>query len=565
MPLATNFRRDLAGKVYSLSQYAALQPVADKNYDVAKMNERFIKLNNAVRVCFDAIADIASRDSSFLPSFFQGFVNPVYVKSQAYTDKSMYKLINGFNTNGTPVTFPEERIVYSYPDVGDITTEDYEYLLFKNGELMDSTLYAVDNSAFGMKAYVKSSAVANNDVITLAVHRVFNRSYQMWKYVFSAAANGLDTIIDVSANFPSFYDVRYLKLAVRKSTDADYDLIDPSKYSIVYDSANQKARVVVNSAVAFAKFDTLIIYDCTSFWKTTITGTNSSGGDAPIPKVPLTQTIASTGENVPVGVLLYRDLDIWLNGRHLIPGKHFVISPGYQENSNRWSIDFLISVPNGTTYRLDIIKNVPFSDTETVYVVKDALDSKGIEYVSDSKYPVLPGLGEMYINGRFIDPMNITAAHKQVLVVNNVKETKDFFFKMSPPVTVITSGMLSEHMNRVTEFDQTVEALGGVGELIARLKIGRSDLSVTDKPNVLSTVGGTAIDPMSVAVEDVVKYVQKVIADAFTAGTAIYNLDAYNTAMIDTNAMWDISILTSDPLLDANVYIPSQVVLDANT
>ena len=559
MPLATNFRRDLAGKVYQLSQFSALQPVADKNFDVAKMNERFIKLHNAVRTCFDAIADIASRDTSFLPSFFQGFVNPVYVKSTAYADKTLYKFINGFNSNGTSKTFAEERIVYSYPDIGDITTEDYEYMLFKNGELMDSSLYTVDNSAFGIKAYVKSTSVANNDTITLAVHRVFNRTYQMWKSVLSAAATSLDQIIDVPTYFPNFYDVRYLRLAVRSSSNAYYDVIDPSKYSVVYDNANQKIRLVA-SGLSLAKFDTVILFDCTSYWKTTLTGVGNGGA---IPSVPLTQTITS-GENVPVGVMFYRDLDVWLNGRHLIPGKHFVVSPSFQGGSStasQWYIDFLMTLPSGTGYRLDIMKNVPYVPGECVYSAKDVLDSKGVEYVDGGNYPVLNGMGEMYINGRFIDPKNISAAHKNVLVVNNVNETKDFFYKMVPPITTTTSNMLSDYMSRVTELDQIVSALGGVGELIARIKLERSDIVDAGKTTIDKSVNGSFIDVSAVVASDIANYVMALAA----AASSDYVLDANATVASQFgDGGWDISILTSDAIIDCNPDIGTAVNFDAN-
>jgi hypothetical protein len=559
MPNAINFRRDLAGKVYQLSQYSALQPVADKNFDVTKMNERFIKLHNAVRVCFDAIADLASRDTTFLPSFFQGFVNPVYVKSVTYADKSLYKLVNGFNSNGTPVSFPEERIVYSFPDIGDITTEDYEYMMFQNGVFVDQSLYTVDNSAFGVKAYIKSAYVMNNDTWTLAVHRVFNRNYQMYKKVFSGTSNGLTEIIDVPANFPNFYDSRYLRVAVRSGSDQFYDVINPSKYSIVYDSANQKVCVVIDSSIKFAQFDTMIVFDCTSFWKNTVYDTSSSSEVAPPSSIALTQTLTS-GEKVPVGIMFYRDLDIWFNGRHLIPGKHFVVSPGFSggaSNNSQWYIDFLFTLPKNTSYRVDIVKNVPYIPGESTYVYKEEIDPKGVEYIDSNKFPVFSGMGEMYINGYFIDPKNITAAHKNVMLVNNVTDTNEFFFKMMPPVTNVTSSMLDEHMRRPTEFDQTVEALGGVGELIARLKVNRADIPSSDRTDLISALGGTVMPIEAVVSGDAANYVNT----SFASATADFDMDA-NVALPD--AAWDISILTTDAIIDSNVYVQNSVTLDCN-
>ena len=557
MPIAQNFRRDLAGKVYQLSQYALLNPVADKTFDPVKLNERFLKMHEAVATCFDAIADVASRDSTFLPAFFQGFVNPVYVKGQAYPDKLKYKFINGFNSNGTAKTFAEERIVYSYSDLGDVTTQDYELLLFKNGDLMPFADYDIDNSAYGVKAYVKSSKVANNDRITLAVHRVYNREYSYWRRTFTAAASSLDQIVDVS-EFKNFFDPRYIKLVLKRAGKVHFRPINPANYYVVADSANGKIRIVC-TGISFAKDDVLMAVDATSYWETETSGTVDSSGV--IPSVPLSQEIPATvgTESVAVGFLSHRDFDVWLNGRHLVPGKHFTVSAGLEESDDSpWRLNFLIQTPANKTYNIVVKKNIPVLFDEATYVVKDEVDEKGIEYLPENKFPVLEGIGEMYVNGRFVETNNLVSAHDEVMLVNGIDERQEMFFKLNAPANASTDSILEEHHARNTELDKITALIGGVGELVERLKIQRGTVPLSTRSNIVVTLSGTLIDPVAVVSFDMATYVVR--SNAENAGT----LTVFDCNSSMPAELWELYSITTDPIIDCNVFTYRDVVVNCN-
>lgn len=558
MPLPINFRRDLAGKVYGLTQYNALQPQVDKNYDTKKLNERFIKLNHAVRTCFDAIADLASRDPSFLPSFFAGFVNPVYVKTFKYDVLENHTFIDGFNSNGTPMSFPDARTVYSYPDLGDVTHEEYECLLFLDGELMPLENYTLSNTAYGVKAYVKTETLKPGQEVTLSVHRVYNRDYRMWKHTAPANTTIFDHIVEVDTHFPNFYSVEYIQVAVRRMGEPRYRVLDPKQCSITVDSANRKMRVKVDN-LNLSKFDTVIVYDTTSYFRQSLTGSNDTAEVAPLPPVVLSQAIPVTGETVPVGFSHHRDFDIWLNGRHLTPGKHFVVTPGYSVGMDYENlIEFLIEQPAYSNYRIEVIKNVPYKKDNTTYVTRENLDPKGVEIIANAKFPIIRNMGEAYVNGRLIDPAKLSTVHRDILVVDGLNEGNEFFYKFNPPINDATNGMITETALASTDFDKMVNLIGGTGELVARTKQQREYLPVAERNDLVDDYVGVTLPILS----SHVRFLMAAIPDI-----SLFQMDA-NAPLADRlwdMAFWDPQLL-NDVIVDSNRVFggANDILIDAN-
>lgn len=577
MPIATNFRRDLAGKAYQLSQYTNLNTTTDNRisnggggtYDVTKINERFIKMQEAVRVCFDAIADIATRDSAFLPSFFQGFINPVYVKSTKYTDLSRQVFVNGFNSNGVSRTFPETRYVYSYPDLGDVTTQDYELKVFKNGILMKPEIYSgntvtlsgdyyVDNSAYGLKAYVKASAVTAADTITLVCNRVYNRTYNFYKKVFTANQANFNSFIDIGPYFPNFYDARYLKVFVKRVGEANYTTIQPSLCVIDANPSNGLIRVIVNST-AFNKDDTLLVLDTTAFWE--YWGTGNSNVNGFIGSVKLTYNYQS--EEIPVGFLSEKDFDVWFNGRHLIPTRDYILTPdmnGTKENG--WKLDFLFKIPANTSYRVDITKNVPYLEGETTLVIKDQLDEKGVEKILNNKYPVMTGIGELYINGKFIDSNNLASGHDNVLIVNNITERQDYFYRINSPANESNNSVLDSHNGSVTEFDKITAIIGGIDEVINRLKANKTTIPLSSSTLTIPSFNGTMIGTDYLSTLDTADYINTFLP--VTNGSAVdVTLAANNTL---STGLWYLYNLLGQAVGDANLplLVSNNIVMDNN-
>lgn len=581
MATAANFRRDLAGKAYQLSQYTLLNTTTDNRisnggggtYDVTKINERFINMQNAVRVCFDAIADIAAKDSTFLPSFFQGFINPIYTKSIKYTttlDLTKQLFVNGFNSNGTSRTFAEARYVYSFPGLGDVTTQDYSIQVFKNGILLHPDVmsgntvavsgeYFVDNSAYGLKAYVKTSSVGVNDTITLKVDRVYNRTYNFYKKVFTANQNNFNTYIDISPYFPNFYDARYLKVFVRRAGEANYTAINPDFWYVNANPSNGLINIVVNSTT-FNTNDALLLIDSTTYWETRVDGNANSDGY--IGSVKLTYMYQS--EMIPVGYLSVKDFDVWINGRHLIPGRDYVLTPdmdGIKENG--WSINFLFKLPANGSYSIDIVKNVPFLEGETTLIIKDQLDEKGVERVVGSKYPVMKGIGELYINGKFIDSNNLSSGHDEVLLVNDIAERQDIFYRINAPSTESNNVVLESYNNALTELDKIVALIGGIDEVVTRLKATRNPIPLSVATLTIPSINGTMINNEYISTFDTAAYINTFLP---TTNGSVSDVTLESNTTLSTG-LWYLYNLLGNAVGDANFPLATSttdVVMDNN-
>jgi hypothetical protein len=494
MPTVKNFRRDLAGKIYELTQYKMLTPLVDKLYDTQKLNERFVKMNDAIRMCFEAIAEIATQDPSFLPSFLKGVINPVFTQTIAHPDNTMHLYQRGFNSNGTPIEFTEPRVVYDFPSVGDVTTEDYEYFLFRNGRLMRHEDYIVENTAFGVKGFVKPEALIDGDEVTLAVHRVFNRDYQHWKKQFSDPQAGLDVIIDRQGSFPNFYHTRYLRAALRRYGETHYAFLGSSDYQIVADPVDGNLHLKVADRVQFEKFDTFILLDTTSLWLKEINSTAQADGS--LDPVQLTTTIPPSNEVVPVGGRNPKDYSIWLNDLFLTPGKHFYIAPNASDLTDPSAyIHWLVKLPAGASYRLTILKNLPFIYERTTYLAKDKLDSKGVEPLSlvSTNLPVMTGMGECYINGRLITPDHLKAVSESVLSVVGVGDQDLFFYRENCPFDMDMDALIHEIVANESEYDRMVELLGGTDALVDRIKTQRPTLPDPLFPDPIAENGGTQL------------------------------------------------------------------------
>ena len=578
MAFADNFRRDLAGKVYRISQYTLLDPIIDKDFSTLKMNERFIKMNEAVRTCFEAIADVASRDPSFLPSFFQGTINPVFVKTLKYARKDLFFFVNGFNSNGTPQTFPdsETRVVYSYPEVGDVSTNDYNCLLFKNGKLVPFSQYIIDNTAYGLKAFVRSSFINNNDEITLAVFRVYNKSYSSWRKNFTSTTSVVNEIISIPTYFPNFYNVSYLKLSVRRSGKVYFEQIPPSLWYIVQDDAGKSIRVFCDK-LTFNNGDTLLVHDSVSYFEKYVESVRNTttnvitdpvyevNGYSVLP-IELTQEVASlvngVMEKMPVGFSSEEDFDVWLDGLKLIPKKHYRVVP-FDINKNKPAtiVINMDKFPSTTTPTNEqrkgviyVMKNLPCIKGKTTVISKDSLDPSGLEVMNDYFVPAISNIGEVYSNGLFVDSKNIRSQSKDIFTFS-VPQRNDFFFKLNAPFVQTTIDLVEEANKKHTEVDRMITITGGREALVDRLKTSLPTIP-TGPYTTFNLLGGTP--------SDTYKYALQVLPQYYMS----YNTSSTNGLVVNPNI--PLNSATSEIAggeiisFNSNITLDREVVLNAN-
>jgi hypothetical protein len=378
----------------------------------------------------------------------------------------------------------------------------------------------------------------------------------MYKHPVLESATSFEQIIDVPAHFPNFFSVDYLRVAVRANGASRYKVINPALYEMTFDSANQKILVVAPN-LELSKFDTLIVYDTTSYFHQSYSGVNNAEDRVVVPSIPLSQTIAETGETVPVGFLHHRDFDVWLNGRHLIPGKHFVVTHGFTDSDqfeNR--LEFLIEQPANSEFRVVVMKNVPYIEGNSTYVYRENLDSKGVELIGNTRFPIMKGLGECYLNGRFIEPQKLGTVHKDVLTVDGVDERFEFMYKFNPPINEATLQTVGEALNATTEFDKFVNLMGGVGEVVNRTREQRGLIPGTRRNDVVEDYIGRVLP----IVTSYIRYAVATIPDI-----SLFELDS-NAPLLDNLwdfSFWDTQLLTN-VIIDCNRTIAQEIMIDCN-
>jgi len=200
MSLNDNFRRDLLGRVFELSQLPAIDSNVESLSNVKTFNDRFRNLQNSLLYSFRAMADIAFRDKKYLQEFFKGYANPIYTKTYAHVLKDAFKVTNYFNTNGVPVTFTEDMIFYDCDDYGNLETNDTYVYVFKNGLWLTEDKYYLYNTAYGLKAYVKSAEVADNDEISIVINKKYKSALDLSLLPYTETEMGLITYDNLDAN-----------------------------------------------------------------------------------------------------------------------------------------------------------------------------------------------------------------------------------------------------------------------------------------------------------------------------------------------------------------------------
>ena len=489
MSLTDNFRRDLASKVNEFSKLIDIDNKSEKITDPKTFNIRFRTLSHSMRSLFEALSDLASRDKKYLQSFFLGYVNPVYVKSYTYTNKSAYVQNSAFQNNGIPVNFAETRIYYDHNSYSNLVENDAYPLVFKNGKLLYETNWDVYNTASGLRLFVKDTAVSNNDTITLVISKKFNTVINGWNFVNNINRISYSTTFQLTyENVGNFYHKKYLKLYLKLSGKTYYSEVDPANYTIDIDVTGTNLSLVVNQQLNVG--DRLQLLNTTTFWSKITTFTTTSDSCCTNPTIPL---ISDSG--LPVPFQSNRDFDVYYDNIKLLPDKHYKIIRSIS-SSNPDEIAFLFDVPSSQSHTVRIYKNEPYFPNDSVLIEKSTLDLKGLEqYNPNALIPLMPLLGYLFISGRFYEnSVHLKTRHRSLLEVFNVDAVADFSYCMK----LVTTQELEELLNQLgsvpSEMDTVVELLG-LDSVKLNLYSTLPNITVTNNETIDSALAITNYNP----------------------------------------------------------------------
>jgi len=566
-----NFRRELTGIVYPLSQVTPIDNVTEKLTDPVTFNKRFTQLGEAVKHCFNAAGDIAIRDKRYLETFFSGYTNPVVTKHYSYSNATQHYATNNWDYNGVPITFTENMVEYNVDATGKLDFTSCYVWVFKNGLLLDSDLYSIVNTAYGVKCYIKATSVSDNDEVSIVVNRIFNNSA---KYVITkakATANTQASILLPISSFGTFYHDKYITIYVKRNytdlsgnTDFYFKLIPRDVYETAINVTGDTLKIDING-FDLKKDEELFVFNSVYYWNYEKISKDGSGWTNEI------DLMIKDTSNItrPIPFCSIEDFDIFFNGFHLTPGLHFTLIKGGNELVP-YRIKLLFNQKDtNAPFSLKIWHNEAVVDDKDCIIIRNGtMQNQGLlTSKSPDLIPLMPRLGHMWLSDKYINNDYLRSRHRQVMSAdatktNVVSSLTNAEYKLRIVQTTGLQAVLNFVVDNYSEFDIVGEWIG-LDNLVSTIyaKLPNVVLDSTNK-TVIATFNGNKwefYDTETAAVEQfrvILEYYQNNNVSRPVILDANYAADATGYPM---------SVIGQILVLDSNMKQSEALVLDTNS
>lgn len=447
-----NYRKEWSGLVQQLTNVPIINPKIDNLANVEVFNSRFQQLAQSIRHAFNAAGDIAIRDKRYLESFLTGYTNPLVSESYSYSEPQLYTNIPTFDLNGLAINFPEPRVMYNVSMLGSLSTTGVITWVFKNGLLLEPEHYTFMNTAYGVKCFVKATAISANDRVDIVVNRVFNPTptNSIVRHTINRAVTSTTIIIPVE-NLGTFYHTDYIKLYLKIGNN--YTLIGKKYFLTELDTTGRQVKITIKG---FTMPLNSIVYVCNTiyYYTNTLTGTGGTGWDRDI---VLSEN--HSGDLRPVPFMTAYDFDIFYNGWKLEAGKHYSVLDG--ENLSGFPIlRFHFTPPNGQNYTISIFKNEATLNRDSLIFEAEELGEKGvaIRYDNMETIPFMARLGNCFVASKYVPNSWISVLQRNVLQINptKLKAIKDLFYQTRIVYTLDIKDVVEVSRRHLSEFDQVM-------------------------------------------------------------------------------------------------------------
>jgi hypothetical protein len=384
---------------------------------------------------------------------------------------------NIYEPNGTPITFPETRVMYSLSRTGQLNFTSVYSWVFKNGVLLDPSKYTIINTSYGVKCFIKATEIADGDEVTVAINRYFNLSDKNGvKYNIVNPVNNVSYVIPVT-EFGVFYHTRYLRVMVKRAGR----FFTVPEFNILRDMDLTGNTVLVEiHNYPLLSGDEIHINNAINKWEKNITFNRHSTNNLRLPDIELKESklILGSPTEVPVAYMLSTDFDIFANGYKLTPEIHFSIVENAPTSTKGFSvIRFLFEMlpisNSDDKVEIKIFKNESsgYWDGRN-FAYRQNLDASGLllRKWSSSKLPFMARIGHTHSNGRYQPNESVAVKSHNIIQFNpEIGLLKDFTFQSRTIYTYDIEEVVDFNKNNLNEFDIVTEILGET-EMFNRLK-----------------------------------------------------------------------------------------------
>ena len=557
-----NFRREYTGQVNILTRIPPLSPIIDDLTKPEPFNKRFKQLSEAIKYAWNAVGDIAIRDKRYLETFLTGYANPFVTQSFKLADPSLRKNVNIYDPNGTPITFPEDRIAYTLDYTGSVTFTSVFDWVFIDGVLAPKDQYTIINTAYGLRCFIKAQFIKPNTEVTVVLNRIFNTTKKYMTAInVTTPASTFSGLFPVDT-FGTFYDIRYMK--VYKENSSGIVTIPDKNVKFELDVTGNTLRMDI-SGYPMVAGDKLVVGNCIT----------PSVIEKTVDAVTIRERIALS---FMAGLAFYKsalDFDVFLDGYKLIPHKHFSVIEDGDSAMTRSSYLVLncdVKVNIVKEFKLQIFKNesVGYRDGADI-AEQDELDCSFlyVRPVSTSKLPFMTRIGHATTGGRYMPNNGVEALQRSVLKVDRQRnQRKEFTFQSRVVRTTDITAVMDHCQRNLSEFDL---ALAAVGETQVLENYRAANPCVDDENPLDKTIEETFEQWLTWPIQQSQGDISN-LDDVMKKRT-----DKTKTLVLDANSPEALQIqddlvvfFNSGLVIDANCYMPDyvmtgkNVVLDAN-
>ena len=291
---------------------------------------------------------------------------------------ALHRFRAGFDPAGLELDLHEQSTVVhlNYLGGAELVDASREVLVFCGGRLLGPSCYRIHVSQGGVSVYIWEAVVRHyGGRINVVVLRKFNRQgvtsfgpHVARGAVGPGAEDGAEFIVPDIAALGHVYDPRHIKPLVRVSGDSHFR---PPPDGSWHSRASGNRLLFVFDGRFGAEPPTFAAVDTTVYWGYEFEGIVRDA-DA-LWRVPLLNE-----DGLPAPVWRIEDLDVWLDGRKLLPNVHYWISWGNPSNPSQPPALVFADVPLGPRH-LKVIKNAPHDPLSEISFEQDRLgDANGI-------------------------------------------------------------------------------------------------------------------------------------------------------------------------------------------
>lgn len=455
-----NFKNDYLTIVQSLADITPINPTIEKLDRPETFNSRFLQLGQGIRHAFNAAGEIAIRDKKYLETFLSGYTNPIVSSTFDINAVNIkpYDNNSSFDVNGNLIRFPEERVMFNISTLAQISTQATYHWLFVNGKYINHSEFTIHNTSYGIKAFIKKSALREGDRITVTLNRKYNvNSMERSSKVVPIPRNTstFSTVIPTN-EFGSWYHTDYLKVYLKRS--GNYSLIPLDKITAEPDVVSGSVRLTINGYNLLTN-DELVVQNSIYYWEHIKTNTPmNQWQNEIILKDP------ETGRPIPFQA--DSDFDIFLDGVKLIPLKDYgVVEKGTPDGFPVLKFFTRPSNPASTSERFNlyIYKNEATRKEYSDYVYEETLsnDYNLIQKDEDALVPFMGRLGYTYAGGKLIPHSDLEVLERTTMYLgDNNKSKSDVFHQTKIVYTYDIKDIVEYARNETNDFDRLVNLIG---------------------------------------------------------------------------------------------------------